>query len=526
MKKQRFIMSLISVLSVIALLTSCEGNTLTNMASSSLPEYTTVTSTVTPTITLIETTIRVKSSVNPSKYGQSVTLTATIDPIPDAGSILFIEKGANLDNLVNVNASGEAIWQTPSLSVGKHVFIAGYRGDAKFAASSGNLEQHVNPDAWVWGRDNYILHPDQPSGGTPAPIIGLNGVTSVAGGGTHNLALLSDGTVWAWGSNSYGQLGNTTTDKSTAAQPSEGPTTNLMITATTTTSPTPTEPFSRIPVQVKGLSGIVAVAAGENHSLALKSDGTVWAWGDNFRGQLGNGTNIASDIPVQVRMIDGVIAISAGLGHSLALMSNGTVWAWGSNDFGELGNGTKANSIIPVHVTGLHDVITIAGGGNYSLALKSDGTVWTWGTNLYAELGNGTLWNCISITPGQVTSLSGVVAIAAGVTHRMVLKSDGTVWGWGFNQRGQLGNGTTFDSRTLVQVLGLSGIIAISAGLDHSMALKSDGTVWAWGNNQFGQLGDSSSATLRIIPFQVSGLTNITAIAAGYWNSLALQGTR
>jgi alpha-tubulin suppressor-like RCC1 family protein len=327
---------------------------------------------------------------------------------------------------------------------------------------------------------------------TPVQTSGLTGVTAVASGFLHSLALRSDGTVWAWGNNSNGQLGNGTTTGSLT------------------------------PVQVSGLSGVIAIAAGFDHSLALRTDGTVWAWGQNQYGQLGNGTTTNSSTPVQVSGLSGVTAIAAGVYRdSLALRTDGTVWAWGRNPYGQLGNGTTTDSSTPVQVSGLSGVTAIAAGALHSLALRTDGTVWAWGGGYYGQLGNGTTTD--TSTPVPVSGLSGATAIAGGFDHSLAVRTDGTVWAWGHNIEGQLGNGTTTDSSTPVQVGGLSGVTAIGAGALHSLALRTDGTVWAWGHNQFGQLGNGTTVN-SWTPVQTIGVTGASAIATSYWHSLALRG--
>ena len=356
-----------------------------------------------------------------------------------------------------------------------------------------------------------------------APAKAAGTTPMVAAGLSHSLALKSDGTVWAWGANGYGQLGNGSNT------------------------------YSPIPVQVVTLTYVIAIVAGDDHSLALKSDGTVWAWGYNYYGQLGIGTSgigTNSSTPVQVLGEDGINplsnikAIAAGTSHSLALKSDGTVWAWGYNYYGQLGDDSTVDSSTPVQVLGvggsgkLTDVIAIDGGWYHSLALKSDGTVWAWGRNNNGQLGDGT--TTTSPTPVQVLGVGGsgnltdITAISAGDLHSLALKSDGTVWAWGHNNYGQLGDGTTTDSSTPVQVLGVGGsgyltdVAAIAGGYLHSLALTSDGTVWAWGENGYGQLGDGTNDD-RWTPVQVldkdgdDPLTNITAISAGVDLSLALK---
>ena len=347
--------------------------------------------------------------------------------------------------------------------------------------------------AWAWGYNSNGQLGDgtRTQRTTPVQVGGISGIKAVAGGYYHSLALKTDGTVWGWGDNYFGQLGDGTNN------------------------------IQRItPVQVSGLSGITAVAGGTSHSLALKADGTVWGWGDNNNGQLGDGTTIPRSTPIQVSGLNGITAAVGGGSHSLALKTDGTVWAWGNNDNGQLGDGTRTQRTIPVQVSGLSGITAIACGYAHSLALKNDGTVWAWGHNNNGQLGDGTLTQ--RTTPVQVGGLSGITAVASGEFHSLVLKNDGTVWAWGINYYGQLGDGTGTSRTTPVQVSGLSGITAVACATSHSLALKNDGTAWAWGNNSSGQLGDGTIAQ-RTIPVQVSGLSGITAIASGESHSLALK---
>src|SRR5919112_1625571 len=217
----------------------------------------------------------------------------------------------------------------------------------------------------------------------------------------------------------------------------------------------------------------------------LETFTTVAAWGDNFFGQLGNGVPLPypddsrSTMPVEVSNLDGgeLKAIAGGATHSLALKDDGTIWAWGNNESGQLGDGTNANSTQLVKVANLSGVEAISGGGapSYSLALKDDGTVWSWGYNMVGQLGNGTTTDSSS-KPVQVSELDGIEAIAAGGSFSLALKDDGTVWAWGINQDGQLGNGTytlgtsTPGINTPVQVSNLSAVKAIAGGGQHSLA--------------------------------------------------------
>jgi alpha-tubulin suppressor-like RCC1 family protein len=278
--------------------------------------------------------------------------------------------------------------------------------------------------------------------------------------------------IAAWGANDKGQLGNgTTTDSNTT-------------------------------IMVSTLTSVTAIFSATDHSLALKNDGTVWAWGSNWMGTLGTGTSAASNnTPLQVTdpidstgYLSGVTAISGGVVRSLALKEDGTVWAWGFNEHGELGNGTNGpgtQSTTPVEVTDstdstgyLTDITAISAADTHSLALRKDSTVWAWGGNWVGQLGTETSpvpgKLRFSDTPVEVTDpadstgyLSGVTAISAGGVHSLALKKDGTVWAWGVNDKGQLGDASTTNSTTPVEVSNLSDVTAISAGASHSLALCS-----------------------------------------------------
>lgn len=321
-----------------------------------------------------------------------------------------------------------------------------------------------------------------------AGFISTTNAQKIAAGGWHSLAICSDSTVKAFGENATGELGDgSTTDRNT-------------------------------PVSVKGLSRIIAVAGGgdqlEAHSMALRSDGTVWTWGSNLYGGLGDGTTNSTTEPVQTLLINDAIAISAGGWHSAALRKDSTVWVWGWNTDGQIGDGTKTDRSLPTKVSGLSSVMAIAAGTYHVLALKSDGTVWAWGDNVSGQIGDSSLTD--RAAPVQVKGLKDVVKIAAGRFFSLALKKDGTVWTWGENLYGQLGNGTTNNSSVPVQVSGLSGITsAITAtGAFHCIAVKNDNTVWAWGRNTYGNLGDGST-THKSTPVQMTGVSNVAGLAAG-----------
>jgi len=329
---------------------------------------------------------------------------------------------------------------------------------------------------------------------------------SIANGDRHSLMLKTDGSVWAVGDDYYGELG----DSNNTDTSSYGPVST-----------------------VTGFTGIIAVAAGGVTSLALDSAGHVWAWGGNGNGQLGNGTTTNSNFPVEVvtsfggSPLSNIVAIASGHDFSMALDSTGHVWTWGINSVGTLGNGTNTDSSVPVEVTispgvYLSGIVAISGGDAQAVALDNSGHVWTWGSDYDDQLGDGISMN--SNVPIEVPDFDGITAIASGANYSLALKNDGTVWAWGYNGDGELGNGMTgSDKDTPAQVMGLSDITAINCGYDHILALKSDGTVWAWGNNTSYGLANGTTTGNSSIPNQISNLTGVIVLGAGYAQNTVLK---
>src|SRR5690554_841380 len=272
---------------------------------------------------------------------------------------------------------------------------------------------------------------------------------------------------------------------------------------------------------------VTAVAGGIQHSMALLSDNTVMSWGSNNFGQLGDGTEDDSGTPVAVSSATGlnyVSILAAGWRHSLALSDPQTAWTWGYNYYGQLGDGTTVNRSEPVQISGLPagTILAISGGMGHTVVLLADGTVWAWGDNQYGQLGDGTTDN--SSEPVQVTVPAGkeIIAVSAGGYHNLAVAGDGTVWAWGQNSNGQLGTGSYDDSSVPVEIATLSeeGIIAVAGGGQHSLALSGTGEVWGWGQNWDGQAG--GSGTTKSTPVIISGLNGVEAIDAGLDHSIAL----
>jgi alpha-tubulin suppressor-like RCC1 family protein len=339
---------------------------------------------------------------------------------------------------------------------------------------------------WAMGSDSNGQLGDGRLNSTniPEQIIASN-VTAVAAG-RHSLLLKADGSLWAMGFNLYGQLGDGTYF---------------------TTSPFGTNQ----PEQIVA-SNVTTVAAGIFHSLFIKGDGSLWAMGDNRYGQLGDGTTNNTNLPEQI-IATNVVAIAAGYYHSLFLKGDGSLWVMGHNNYGQLGDGTTNDCSQPEQIVN-SNVMAIAGGESHSLFLKKDGSLWGMGYNAYGQLGNG----IFSFTPPYGTNrpqqsiASNVTAIAAGNLHSLFIKKDGSLWGMGYNGVGQLGNGNTTDASLPVQI-SIDAVQAIDAGDYDSMFIKKDGSLWGMGQNNVGQLGDGSKnntnrPALVVVPVtynQISG---------------------
>src|SRR5947208_9054220 len=326
--------------------------------------------------------------------------------------------------------------------------------------------------------------------------------TAVAGGGFHACMRLPDGTVQCWGRNNFGQLGN-----------GDG---NLA--------------DSSVPVAVRGLTTATRVVTGDSHTCALLGDGTVQCWGVGDSGQRGDGTfNNISTVPVAVVGLSNAAAVAARGYHSCALLGDGTVWCWGRNVDGQLGNGTRApvdcspgscGSSTPVRAGGITGAVAVIAGGYHTCALFGDGTAQCWGRNDDGQLGDGT--RISSSTPVPVGGLTGAAAVSGGFYHTCALLGDGTVQCWGQNYEGQLGNGIVGGvSTTPVLVAGLANVRAVSGGYRHTCALLRDGTVQCWGRNVEGQLGDGTT-TSSSTPVRVGGTTGAVAVSAGGIHTCAL----
>jgi alpha-tubulin suppressor-like RCC1 family protein len=348
----------------------------------------------------------------------------------------------------------------------------------------------IRSDGTVLGAgDNTAGELGRPVGDVrwPGPVAGpagnglLTGIVDLAVGTYHTVALRYDGSVWTWGSNRWGQLGDGQEVATHSSQPTPAPVLNA-----DGSGP---------------LRGIRAVRAGRDFNLALADDGTIWAWGDNRAGQLGDATTNPRCLPARVRGLDSVgdltdvVDITCGPQHALARRADGSWWGWGSNADSALATAELTGSLTPVPMAIPSGIVQIACGLRHTLARRSDGSLLAWGWNAFGEMGEGVALNTLSPTPIVVSGISAIAMVAAGQGFSVALRTDGSVWTWGWNREGYLGNNSADPSSQPVQVWGpdgsglLADIVAVACGSIHAAALRRDGKVFTWGSNQRYELG-------------------------------------
>jgi alpha-tubulin suppressor-like RCC1 family protein len=364
--------------------------------------------------------------------------------------------------------------------------------------------------AWSWGdgRQGSIgngLDNDGAEKSSPVSVVGgFTDWCQVSAGACHSLGVRTNGTLWSWGCNEAGELGSGIRCR----RSSPG-------------------------IVIGGFTDWCQVSAGScSHSLGVRSNGTAWAWGAGGEGRLGNNSSCCRSSPVLVVGFNDWCQVSAGSRHSLGIRCNGTAWAWGDNGDGRLGfYGCTTSSPVAV-IGGFTDWCQVSAGACHSLGLRSNGTTWAWGDNTHGQLGDN--------TGGYYTDKSSPVSVVGGFTdwcqvsagncHNLGLRSNGTLWVWGGNYRGQLGDYTTYSSSSPVSVVGgFTDWCQVSAGCQHSLGVRTNGTSWSWGDNNEGQLGDGTKCdgyyiTHRSSPVSVvGGFTDWCELSAGSRHSLGIR---
>jgi alpha-tubulin suppressor-like RCC1 family protein len=377
------------------------------------------------------------------------------------------------------------------------------------------IDQYVGDQLWTWGRGAYgQLGNGATTGNISTPVTTFAGgtnwkqVDSGLGFFTrgHTAAIKTDGTLWTWGFASFGQLAN-------------GISTGIL-----TNRSTPITTFA-------GGTNWKQVSSGGYNTAAIKTDGTLWTWGQGNAGYLGNGVTSGTRSTPVTTFSGGTNwkQVDTGKSHTAAIKTDGTLWTWGSGGNGRLGNASTTNRSTPVTTfTGGTNWRQVSCGNAHTAAIKTDGTLWIWGTGYNGRLGNGATSGSIS-TP--VTTFAGGTnwkQVSAGDLHTAAIKTDGTLWTWGYSIAGRLGNAQApafaeSVSTPITTFAGGTNWRQVSAGLNHTAAIKTDGTLWTWGYALFGQLGNVATTNRSTPVTTFAGGTNWKQVIAGDLHTAAVQ---
>jgi len=409
------------------------------------------------------------------------------------------------------------------------------------AGESHTLAVKTNGTLWTWGGnfDGQLGDGTTTSRASPAQVGTSTNWLTVAAGGSSSFGLMTDGTLWAWGDNTSGKLGidsifalmrtvptrvgtdadwasvsggwfHTMAVKTNGTLWGWGSNSNGQL--GTTPGPSPS--------QIGNETDWASVAAGSRFTVAIKASGTFWAWGQNTNGQLGDGTTTNRPAPTQIGTDADWFSVAAGETFTSAIKSDGSLWAWGSNTRGQLGDGTLTERHAPGRVGTDTDWSRAQAGNKFTAALKADGSLWTWGEDVAGELGDAVVTALPA--PTQVGTATDWIAADGGSDFSTAIRADGSLWAWGNNSSGQLGDGSTTARFAPVRVGTDTDWASVSDGGSFTMALKSDGSLWAWGSNNKGQLGNGTTSS-RTSPAQVGTSTDWAYVSAGFAQTLAVK---
>ena len=383
---------------------------------------------------------------------------------------------------------------TASLNKGRFIYIT---STGKYTFSNGttwninNILVKLDTNAYAWGNNTYAQLGDNTAVSKSSPVSVVGGFTDwvqLSGGSYHSLGVRANGTTWAWGRGQNGRLGDNT--------------------IATKSSPVSV---------VGGFTDWIQVSAGGEHSLGIRSNGTAWAWGINTSGRLGDNTIIAKSSPVSV--VGGFtdwVQVSAGSSHSLGVRANGTAWGWGLGTTGRLGDNTIISKSSPVSVVGgFTDWVQVSAGDTHSLGVRANGIAYAWGAATTGRLGDNTIISKSSPV-SVVGGFTDWVQVSAGSSHSLGIRANGTAWAWGSGGFGRLGDNTAVSKSSPVSVVGgFTDWVQVSAGSGFTLGLRANGTAWAWGTNTYGQLGDNTAVSKSSPVSVVGGFTNWVQIGLG-----------
>ncbi len=369
------------------------------------------------------------------------------------------------------------------------------------SGGSHTIATKTDSTLWAWGSNNSGQLGDGTNTQRTSPIQIGNATNwqMLTVGNDHSIATKTNGTLWGWGNNVYGQLGDGTSGINAS---------------------------KNSPAQIGRDANWLTIAAGDVHTIAIKTDGTLWAWGRNIYSELGDFSTEQRNYPIQIGSAANWLSVTAGDSHTIATKTDGSFWSWGYNGVGELGDGTNTNRTSPTNIACPYGTIVrvepcwkvISG----SVGIALDGSLWTWGGNEYGQIGDGTTSRKAVTSPVRIGTATNWKTVAAGGSFKIATRTDSTMWSWGYNYNGQLGDSSRTDKTVPVLANKATNWQTISAGGSHTIATKTDGTLWAWGFNQYGELGDGTT-TFKISPVQIGTDTNWLIVVAGNQISIAIK---